>query len=224
MQRISTHGPPRGLLQELTSQKVPKSIKSKLTINIFCINGQSAIWIPYGDPGLHTWRPIRRSRHLCSPAPVAGIDNQYVFCGALNKASHIAPSGVPPVLAQLCSLNSFFICSISGNSRATALQVLSLAQLWRNSGATLAQLCSLNSFLICSISGSSCATALQVLSFLRLLLSQPLSSNCSFRFLMCNCTLTFTCVPLHSQICLLLSMGECFFLSVPMHFSTHFFT
>ena len=137
MQRISTHCPPRGLLQELTSQKVPKSIKSKLTINIFCINGQSAIWIPYGDPGLHTWRPIRRSRHLCSPAPVAGIDNQYVFCGALIKASHIAPSGVPPVLAQLCSLNSFFICSISGNSRATALQVLSLAQLWRNSGAAL---------------------------------------------------------------------------------------
>ena len=187
MQRISTHGPPRGLLQELTSQKVPKSIKSKLAINIFCINGQSAIWIPYGDPGLHTWRPIRRSRHLCSPAPVAGIDNQYVFCGALIKASHIAPSGVPPVLAQLCSLTSF---------------------------------------LICSISGKSCATALQVLSYLRLLLSQPLSSNCSLLF-------SFSHVQLHSyfylcatalQICLHFSMGECFFLSVPMHFSTYFFT
>ena len=99
--------------------------------------------------------------------------------GTLNKASHIAPSGVPPVLAQLCSLNSFLICSISGNS---------------------------------------CATALQVLSFLRLLLSQPFS---------------FSHVQLHSyfylcatalQICLHFSMGECFFLSVPMHFSTYFFT
>ena len=172
MQRISTYCLPRGLLQELTSQKVPKSIKSKLTIYIFCINGQSAIWIPYGDPGLHTWRPIRRSRHLCSPAPVAGIDNQYVFCGALNKASHIAPSGVPPVLAQLCSLNSFLICSISGNS---------------------------------------CATALQVLSYLRLLLSQPLSSNCSFRFLMCNCTLTFTCVPLHYRFVYIFLWANAFF-------------
>ena len=156
MRRISTYCPPRGLLQELTSQKVPKSIKSKLTINIFCINGQNAIWIPYRDPGLHTWRPIRRSRHLCSPAPVAGIDHQQVLCPAesvaLTKASHIAPSGVPPVLAQLCSLNSFLICSISGNS---------------------------------------CATALQVLSYLRLLLSQPLSSNCSLLF-------SFSHVQLHS--------------------------
>ena len=92
--------------------------------------------------------------------------------GTLNKASHIAPSGVPPVLAQLCSLNSFLICSISGNS---------------------------------------CATALQVLSFLRLLLSQPLSSNCSFRFLMCNCTLTFTCVPLHYRFVYIFLWANAFF-------------
>ena len=127
---------------------------------------------PIWCPGLYTWRPLRRSHHLCSPA-TSHRDWQLVcLLGALSKASHIAPSGVPPVLAQLCSLNSFFICSISGNSRATALQVL---------------------------------------SFLRLLLSQPLSSNCSFRFLMCNCTLTFTCVPLHYRFVYIFLWANAFF-------------
>ena len=125
------------------------------------------------------WRP--RAAHLAAhpaqPPPVqprtSRRDRPLIGpLALLNKASHIAPSGVPPVLAQLCSLTSF---------------------------------------LICSISGKSCATALQVLSFLRLLLSQPLSSKCSFRFLMCNCTLTFTCVPLHYRFVYIFLWANAFF-------------
>ena len=97
------------------------------------------------------------------------------------------------------------------------LHPLAFPQFWRSSAVSI-------HLLICSISGKSCATALQVLSYLRLLLSQPLSSNCSFRF---------SHVQLHSYFYLcatalsnlsLLSMSECFFLSVPSYFSTYFFT
>ena len=95
------------------------------------------------------------------------------------------------------------------------LHPLAFPQFWRSSAVSI-------HLLICSISGKSCATALQVLSYLRLLLSYQ--AIALFVFLMCNCTLTLTYVPLHSQICLLLSMSECFFLSVPSYFSTYFFT
>ena len=92
------------------------------------------------------------------------------------------------------------------------LHPLAFPQFWRSSAVSIHLL----------ISGKSCATALQVLSYLRLLLSYQ--AIALFVFLMCNCTLTLTYVPLHSQICLLLSMSECFFLSVPLYFSTYFFT
>ena len=82
------------------------------------------------------------------------------------------------------------------------LHPLAFPQFWRSSAVSI-------HLLICSISGKSCATALQVLSYLRLLLSYQ--AIALFVFLTCNCTLTFTYVPLHSQICLLLSMSECFF-------------
>ena len=82
------------------------------------------------------------------------------------------------------------------------LHPLAFPQFWRSSAVSI-------HLLICSISGKSCATALQVLSYLRLLLSYQ--AIALFVFLTCNCTLTFTYVPLHSQICLFCRWANAFF-------------
>ena len=117
--------------------------------------------------------------------------------GALNKASHIALSGVPPVLAYYCSLCSAAIASISC---ATALSIFSF--LWLLLSQVSASKCFSYSLVqLHFLLFLFCATALKFWSM----------SECSveiYFFSLCKCTFQLLLLWLLTRMSEILAPGE----------------